>query len=240
MDSDALSVIASSGRRGDDDKLLDRLLVQAAQSAMDSGSLRGVLVVAGGDHLGVECLRTLSDHARQTGVRLVLMIDQPAGDLEKTVGTGGAVCVLKMYNHRDANMAAEFIGKGHKFVLSQVTRLVGKSFGEGGNDSFNATTNQGTNAKQNRFGARGKGQGLSDSRGHTWTGTRTWQGSDNISTSNTSGRVYEFVVEPQEILGMPETSFILVDNTGQGRRVIMVDGNPGICLLDRVSPALTQ
>jgi hypothetical protein len=168
------------------------------------------------------------------------MIDQPQGELEKTVGVGGAVCVMKMYNHRDANVAAEFIGKGHKFVVNQVTRQVGKSFADGGGDSFNATTNQGTNAKQNKFGTRGKGQGLSDSRGHTWTGTRTWQNTDNISTSSASGRVYEFVVEPAEILGMPETAFILVDNGGHGRRVIMVDGNPGICLLDRVATTLAQ
>jgi hypothetical protein len=38
------------------------------------------------------------------------MIDQPRGDLEKTAGTGGAVCIMKMYNHRDASVAAEFIG----------------------------------------------------------------------------------------------------------------------------------
>ena len=47
--------------------------------------------------------------------------------------------------------------------------------------------------------------------------------------------MYEFTVEPQEILGMPETLFILVDNSGHGRRVITADANPGICLRDRVS-----
>lgn len=222
-----LTVVASAGRRGDRDVLLDRLLVQVALAGIDGGSLHGVLVVAGADHLGTDTLRALSDHTRQAGVRLMLLIDQPQGDLEKTVGTGGAVCVMKMYNHRDATVAAEFIGKGHRFVISQVTRQVGRTFSDGGGDSFTANTSAGVN--------RGLGKGRSDSRGHAWSGTRNWSAADNIGTSSTSGRVYEFVVEPHEILGMPETAFILVDNTSHGRRVTMVDGNPGICLLDRVA-----
>lgn len=222
-----LTVVASAGRRGDRDVLLDRLLVQVALAGIDGGSLHGVLVVAGADHLGTDTLRALSDHARQAGVRLMLLIDQPQGDLEKTVGTGGAVCVMKMYNHRDAAVAAEFIGKGHRFVISQVTRQVGRTFTDGGGDSFAANTTASANG--------GIGRGKSNSRGHAWTGTRSWSAADNIGTSNTSGRVYEFVVEPHEILGMPETAFILVDNTSHGRRVTMVDGNPGICLLDRVA-----
>jgi hypothetical protein len=231
---DALSVVTTSGYLNDRKELIDRLVVNLAQRAMDHGRLDGFLVVAGVDHLGAGQLRVLSEHARQAGVRLVLMIDQPQGDLERTAGTGGTVCIMKMYNHRDANMAAEFIGKGHRFVISQVTRQVGKTFSDGGGDNFAATTNSGTDHKL-RAGTRGRAQGVSDTRGHTWTGTRTWQTADNIGTSSTSARVYEFVVEPQEILGMPETSFILVDNSGQGRRVVMADGNPGICLLDRVS-----
>ena len=88
--------------------------------------LSGFLVVAGADQLGARVLAVLSDHARLAGIRLMLMIDQPQGDLEKTVGTGGAVCIMKMYNHRDAAVAAELIGKGYKFVVNQVTRQAGQ------------------------------------------------------------------------------------------------------------------
>ena len=64
---------------------------------------------------------------------------------------------------------------------------------------------------------------------------RNWSLADNLSNSSATSRVYEFTVDPQQILGMPETAFILVDNTGPGRRVVMADSHPGICLLDRVS-----
>ncbi|GIH21246.1 hypothetical protein [Rugosimonospora africana] len=231
----AVSLVITPGRRDDAKDLLDRMLVQLAQRAMERGGLRGVLAVAGADRLGAEDLGVLSDHARRAGVLLMLMIDQPQGDLEKTVGTGGVVCVMKMYNHRDANVAAEFVGRGYRFVVNQVTRQVGKSFTDSGGDSFAATTSQSGGTHRRRRYGWVSGTDISNSRGHTWTGTRGWQTGDSIGVSTASSRVYEFVVEPQQILGMPETAFLLVDNSGHGRRVVMADGNPGICLLDRVA-----
>jgi hypothetical protein len=227
-----VTLVTTPGGRDDRKELTDRLLVQAAQAAMvGERRLTGYLIVAGADHLGAQTLTVLSDHARRADVRLVLMIDQPQGDLEKTAGTGGAVCIMKMYNHRDAAIAAEFVGRGHKFVLSNVTRQTGRSFSDGGSDNFTASTGHSDGTNQGRRG----GTSVSDTRGHAWAATRTWQASDNISSSTAAARVYEFIVDPQEILGMPETAFILVDNSGKGRRVAMTDGNPGISTLDRVS-----
>lgn len=232
----ACSVVATTGARDDRTVLTNRLLVQLAQRAMGpAGQISGLLVVADADHLGATSLEQLSDYARLAGVWLVLMIDQTQGDLERTLGTGGAVCVMKTYNHKDAGIAADFIGRDHKFVVSQVTRQVGKTFTDGGGDNFAAATNRGSSAKPGLLRERGRLKDLTNSRGHTWTAARNWSRADNLSDSQTASRVYEFTVDPQQILGMPETAFILVDNTGNGRRVIMADCYPGICLLDRVA-----
>jgi hypothetical protein len=232
----ALSVIATEGGHNDRKELLDRLVVQLAQNALqDAGSFAGLLVVAGADHLGAAVLERLSGHARQAGVRLMLMIDQPQGDAEKLVGTGGAVCVMKMYNHRDANVAADFIGRGHKFVVSQLTTQVGKTLTEGGGDNFSAASVQGGNAKAGLLRETGRRTGVTESRGHTWTGVRNWTAADNVGSGTAASRVYEFTVDPQQVLGLPETAFFLVDNTGPTRRVVFADANPGICLLDRVA-----
>ncbi len=234
----ACTVVATAGTRDDRAMLTDRLLVRLAECALrPGGQISGVLVVADADHLGAATLAQLSDHARLAGTRLVLMIDQTQGDLEKTLGTGGAVCVMKAYNHKDAGIAADFIGRDHKFVVSQVTRQVGKTFTDGGGDNFAASTNRGSSAKRGLLRERGRIRDLTNSRGHTWTAARNWSLADNLSDSQTASRVYEFTVDPREILGMPETAFILVDNTGSGRRVIMADCYPGICLLDRVALA---
>ncbi|MBF9130315.1 hypothetical protein I0C86_15320 [Plantactinospora sp. S1510] len=231
-----VNLIATEGGRGDRKEQIDRTLVRLARTAMDGRRwISEFLVVAGADHLGAAELQMLSEHARAAKVRLVLMIDQPQGDLEKSAGLGGAVCFMKLYNHRDASVAAEFIGKEHRFVLNQLTRQVGSTFTDGGGDSFAANTSGSGNSKQRRSGTPGRPTGLSDSRGHAWTGTRNWSNADNVSTSTGSGRVYEFKIDPEQLLGMPETAFVLVDNSGQGRRVILADCNPGLCQLDRVS-----
>lgn len=232
----AVSVIATAGDRNDRKDLLDRVLLQLIQRALpDIGRRVGFLIVAGADQLGAASLEMLSDHARHAGVRLLLMIDQPQGDMEKTVGTGGAACFMKMYNHRDATIAAEFIGRGHKFVVSQLTLQTGKGFTDGGGNNFSAETERGSTAQHGTIRERGQESELTENRAHTWTAVRNYSLAQNLSRSSTSGRVYEFTVDPQQILGMPETAFILVDNTGHGRRVVMADSNPGICLLDRVS-----
>lgn len=239
--ADRLLLVTTEGGRDDRKELLDRLLVQLAQRELERGTgIDGTLVVADAGHLGAGALQMLSDHARQAGVRLVLMVAQPQGDLEKTLGTGGVVCVMKMYNHRDAAVAADFIGRDHTFVVSQLTRQVGKTLTDGGGDNFSAATTQGTSAKPGLLRERGRTRDLSESRGHTWTGVRSWSLADNVSSSQTSTRVYELTVDPQQILGLPETAFVLVDNTGPGRQVVMADGNPGICLLDRVATTAAE
>ncbi|MGA6164619.1 hypothetical protein [Amycolatopsis magusensis] len=226
----ALSVLATPGGNDDRKELIDRLLVHLARRAIRSPGLRGsYLAVAGVDRLGATAVRALSEEARAAGVRLVLFLDQPQDDLEKIVGTGGAVCVMKMYNHKDATVAAEFIGKGHKFVVNQLTHQSGRTFGDGGGDNFSATTGNGSTS-----GSR-KQRGSSDSRGHTWAGNRTWSSAENISTSISTSRVYEFITDTQAILGMDPTEFILVDNSGRGRRVVLANCHPEICLFDRVS-----
>ncbi|BCJ74517.1 hypothetical protein CS0771_40610 [Catellatospora sp. IY07-71] len=235
--SDQVTIVSTAGGHDERKHLVDRLLVQLAERAMADGRLTGFLIVAGADHLGAAALQRLSSQARSAGVRLLLMIDQPQGDLERTAGTGGVVCLMKMYNHRDAAVAAEFIGREHRFVLHAVTRQVGRSFSDGGGDSFAANTGHSDNTSRRSGGRPGKDTGLSDSRGHVWTGTRNWSAGESISTSTSSQRVYEFTVDPQEVLNLPETAFFLVDNSGHGRQVVLADSNPGICLLDRVSLA---
>jgi hypothetical protein len=226
-----VALLATPGGKDDRKDLIDRLLLQLTRHAIRSAGLRGsYLVVAGADRLGGTAVRALSEQARAAGVRLVLFLDQPQDDLEKIVGTGGAVCIMKMYNHKDATIAAEFIGKGHRFVVNQLTHQAGQTFTDGGGDNFSATTNNGTNSGGSR-----RQRGVSDSRGHTWAGSRNWSSAENIGTSTTTARVYEFITEPQAILGMDTTEFILVDNSGNGRRVVMANCYPEICLSDRLS-----
>jgi hypothetical protein len=229
-----VTVVATGGGRGDRKDLADRLVANLTQFEMHRGGrFADLLVVAGADRLGVGGLARLSDHALAAGVRLMVMIDQPQGGWEAGLGTGGAVCVMKMFNHQDAEIAAQFIGREHRFVLSQLTRQAGRSFTESGGDSFGVSTGRGSEGPPSVWEPRGPVVGVSESRGHAWTGVRNWSAGQQFGRGSTLARSYEFAVEPREILGMPETAFILVDSSGAGRRVVMADSNPGISLSGR-------
>lgn len=224
-----VSVLATSGETGDDKDLLDRMLVQLA--LRQPGRYADLLVVAGTDRLGTATTAMLADHTRTAGIRLVLMVDQPQGEMERTAGTGGAVCVMRLYNHKDAAVAADFIGREYRFVVNQFSAQVGKSFSEGGGDTFSAGTNESTSK-----GGLGQRRSQSAGTSHTLGGSRNWTMGDSLNNSTTTGRVYEFIVDPQQMLALPETAFILVDSSGPSRRVVLADSYPGICLLDRVAP----
>ncbi|GGK10420.1 hypothetical protein GCM10010123_45490 [Pilimelia anulata] len=231
-----LAVVATPDGRGDDKRLLDQVLVQLAQHLCDQPRRPRVLVVAGVDHLGAGTLDLLAGHARRAGVRLVLMIDHPQGTGEAAIGTGGAVCVMKMYNHRDAEAAASFIGREHTFVLSETTVNVGRSFSDGGRDGFAVSTGRDSHGSPETWPMARRIDGVSDSRGQAWTGTRTWNAGRSVDSSWTASRVHEFTVDPERILGLPETAFILVDNAPSGRQVVLADCNPGLALLNGAEP----
>jgi hypothetical protein len=113
--AEQVSLVTTASGAGERKVLLDRLLVELTQRALRRrGHLDGTLVVAGADHLGAASLDALSQRARTSGVRLVLMVDHPRGELDEALGTGGAVCIMQMADHGDATAAADLVGRGHE------------------------------------------------------------------------------------------------------------------------------
>ncbi|MGH3940919.1 MAG: hypothetical protein ACRDTG_20235 [Pseudonocardiaceae bacterium] len=213
-----------------------------------------VMIVAGADHIGRESLEAMTRQARRVGVRLILLLERLRGELQELLGSSdSASIIMRLGNTQDSAAAAEFIGRGHKFVLNQVTNQVGKTFTEGTAESRGTqegeshTSGHAKNRTQNwTAGAglfsryAGKSLGTSTSESYTESRSRTWQEtvSQSVSDSTTDGtvtaRVYEFAVEPTEIQSLPPTAFVLVEAGLSGRRVVLGDCNPGITLLDRV------
>jgi hypothetical protein len=82
-----------------------------------------MLVVAGADRIGLAGLESLARQCRRVGVRLVLLLERPRGDLKELLGSSDSATILmRLGNAQDAAAAAEFIGRGHKMVLSQSPR----------------------------------------------------------------------------------------------------------------------
>jgi hypothetical protein len=242
----------TSARRKD---LTDRVLFQVVlhqlrrRRAADTPMM---LVVAGADHLGRAGLEAMARHAEISGVRLVYMFERLAGDGEPFLGGGGSASVLmRLGNAREAAAAAEFIGRGHVFVLSQLTEQIGKSFSTsdassvGGQTSVSETegtsrSSGGVRAQGGIFSrlagshtSKGWNRSVTVSRSSTWERTHSISEGDQLNRGATLERSYEFTVEPTAIQQLPPTAFVLVDPAGL-RRAVSGDCNPGIVLLPRV------
>ncbi|GAA3041391.1 hypothetical protein [Actinokineospora globicatena] len=263
-----LSIVSTTHRQRRRKDFLDRVLFQRLLHGVRDGeaSQNTTLVVAGVDHIGLVSLEELAQECRRADVRLILLLDRLRGDAQQLLGSSDSAAVLmQLGNAQDASAAAEFIGKGHKMVLSQVTRQVGATFtegssrSEGGNEGYSST--EGTTVSTSSSTTRGSSDtdfkttwSRSSTRGHstsrqesfTESRSKTWQDTANVSraASSTDGtteaRSYEFAVEPTTIQSLPPTAFVLVETPAGGRRVVLGDCNPGVCLLDRVAlqPAL--
>ncbi|MGK5531842.1 hypothetical protein [Streptomyces sp. URMC 129] len=215
-----------------------------------------VLVVAGADAIGLEGLESLARQCRRIGIRLVLMLERLRGDLREMLGSSDSAAVLmRLGNAQDAAAAAEFIGRGHKLVLSQITAQVGKTFTRGTSHTSGTTvgssTTTGTSTSKGRSWSASGDSWLADTVGGSFSTTRSqsftesrsqsWQDTVNLSEADartdgtTHARVYEFAVEPTTIQSLPPTAFVLVETPSNGRRVVIGDCNPGITLLERVA-----
>lgn len=200
-----------------------------------------VMVVAGADRLGLDSLEDLTTQARRLGLRLALLFEHLRGDLKDLVGGADSTTVfMRLGNFQEADAAAQQIGRGQKFVLSQLTKQIGETLTTGTSDSFGLQ--EGVTVTSTSGGGYGDGHSNRNwSNADTETRTESWQTTTSQSRGRTEtegvtlARVHEFMVEPTQIQDLPHTAFLLVSSGGSARRIMLGDCNPGICLLPRVS-----
>jgi hypothetical protein len=255
-----VGTMSSHHRRKD---LLDRVVFHRVLHAMRTlrpGGPQDVIAIAGADHVGLESLEALARHARRIGVRLIFLLEHLRGDLVQLLGgSDSAALVMRLGNASEAAAAADFIGREHRFELSQLTEQIGQTFthgtatSEGG--SVTNTSTSGFSSSSSFGGSSGGGMGgvgggggssfssstfgtsssRSVSRMRSWQETVNQSEADSTSRGQTQARVYEYAVEPTTIQGLPPTAFILVEVDRSGRRVVGGDCNPGIALLPRLA-----
>jgi hypothetical protein len=250
-----LATIATRARTGRHRRFLDHVVFHRALQELHSRQVTGreTLVVAGADQIGLEALEAMARQARRSGVRLIFLIQHLRDDLRKLLGAGGtATLLMQLGNGEEAAAAAEFIGRGHKFVMSQLTEQIGKtlthgsSTSEGGSEGV--TTSRGSSSGgsssssySSNGGSSSSGSSWSsfssraESREANWSDTRSQSEARSETLGRTDARVYEFTVEPTTLQGLAPTAFVMVETAPTGRRVVLGDCNPGIVLLDRVA-----
>ncbi|MEU4714801.1 hypothetical protein AB0F73_14230 [Micromonospora purpureochromogenes] len=206
------------------EELLKELVLQGLVQRLTSAEpFVGPLVIAGADDLSHRHIERLTDLCVRRGVRLVLMFRHLRDSAVRAVGAD-VVAFMRLSNHEEAARAADFIGRQHTFVLSQLTRTLGGSQ---------------THSQGNSLGFSDQTSGAlwqkHVSVGRSWTHTRTVADSMNWNESQSEQRVYEYVVEPRTLQDLPDYALIEVTQ-GTGRlSVRTVECNPDIVSLPRVT-----
>jgi hypothetical protein len=180
---------------------------------------------------------------------LVLLLQHLRGDLTQLLGgAGNATILMRMSNAEEAKAAAEFIGREYTFQDNQITQQVGESVTDGYSDSWGSqsstSTNTGTHANKpksagwldRQAGSTGTSEGSAVSRSDTWQRTVNHSLTDSTSTSTTTARLYELIVDPRQIQHLSLTGFLLIETDSAGHpRVVEGDCDPGIALRPRVA-----
>ena len=144
--------------------------------------------------------------------------------------------IMRLGHAAEAAAAAEYIGRGYSFKLSQITRQLGSTDTVGGGDSWGTATTTGWGQQSTSSPDGGSsGTSYSESISESFQKMSNWSRAESVSESTTHQRVYEFAVEPQTVQTLPVTAFILVEGGTQGRRASIADCNPAIAMLDRVA-----
>lgn len=263
-----LAIVRSDESNARRKGFVDRVLFQAVAHRLagsQAPAAEPVLIVVGADELGRAGLEAMARHARRAHVRLVYLFEHLRDDAADMLGGGDSVTLLmRLGNGREATTAAEYIGRGYTFQLSQLSRQVGTNSSRGTSTSATDTdggsstrTNSGSSSRSwggsdsSSWGGGGSGGSSGSNWGRSFTDTwsdsltetwsTSWQKGQNFSegTSETDGAVlqrsYEFTVEPTQIQTLEPTTFLLVDSGPQGRRITMGDCFPGSVFVPRRS-----
>jgi hypothetical protein len=202
------------------------------------------VIIAGADELTRPHLERLADACERRRVPLTLMFRHLREDALAVLG-GGTAAFMRLGHHGEAEQAASYIGRQHRFVLSQLTATLG------GNETHTRTDTEGyavTNAvtfgsaqgwSEDPLGGGSRNGGMNRSRALTtsrnWSVARSWATGTNWSTAAAAQRVYEFAVEPPVLQNLPDHALLLTAPGRTGPDLRAVECDPAIVTLPGVS-----
>jgi hypothetical protein len=237
----ALDSTARSARS----ELLTTLAVQwlTVQVSASTASAPAV-IIAGADEITRAHLERLADACERRRVPLTLMFRHLREDALAVLG-GGTAAFMRLGNHAEADQAASYLGRQHKFVLSQLTATLG------GNETYTRTDTEGygvTDAAtfgssqgwaEDPLGGGSRNGSLTRSRGLTtsrnWSVAQSWATGTNWSTATAAQRVYEHAVEPTVLQHLPDHALLLTRPGPTGPDLHAVECDPAIVTLPGVS-----
>ncbi|WNI20962.1 hypothetical protein [Streptomyces sp. ITFR-16] len=234
-------------------EMLADLAVQSVTRRLASSkeTVPAVVVALGEQGLQRRCLEQLANVCEHRGAQLTFLHPHLREGSVEMIG-GGTVAFMRLGNHQEAGVAADFLGRRHSFVLHSLTdtegevvntsvaRTLGSSTSSGTTHSDSVTdgSNWGRGeGSRTHGGSRSRTSGTSTSTTRTTNESTTHTTGDSRSTgtAHSEQRVYEYVVEPTRLQALTDFGLLLVERGPDGSvSVHPADCNPNIALLDQV------
>jgi hypothetical protein len=192
-----------SGARSARAEMLTALAIQwlTVQVSASSASAPAV-IIAGADEITRPHLERLSDACERRRVPLTVMFRHLREDTLQMLG-GGTAAFMRLGNHAEAEQAASYIGRQHKFVLSQRTATVGgnQTLTRSGTQGYSDSDTSSRSWQEFHLGFGSRTRGTSTSR--NWSTGTSWADGTNWSDATATQRVYEYAVEPAVLQNLP-------------------------------------
>jgi hypothetical protein len=185
------------------------------------------VIVAGADEVTRPHLERLAGACERRRVPLTVMFRHLREDALHMLG-GGTAAFMRLGHHTEAEQAASYLGRQHKFVLSQLTATQGGNRTLTGGSSEGCGDSDTASASWPEFslgpGSRSRSRGTS----RNWSTSRSWADGTSWSDATTAQRVYEYAVEPAVLQNLPDQALLLAARGPAGPRLQAVECDPAI------------
>jgi hypothetical protein len=195
-------------------EILSRALARAFSR---SSSTHDLLIVAGAETLSEDVLDSLKGSAEQLSKQLILFFGAITPLAQRSLGSGGSdfSIFLRLPNADDAEVAARHFGREFTFVVN------GISIAEGQTQEWNETQGTSWTSTKTRGHNTGWGSGFGGNVSRSFAnGTNEAQtrgGNKSTTTTTSSARVHEYVVEPEVFQHLDDFVMLAVE----GQRAVL-------------------
>jgi hypothetical protein len=197
------------------------------------------LFLCGAEKVRGDVLDRLTDACESTGTGLVLLFRSIPKPVRQRLGRGhAAVGFMRLGNAEDARAAAAHIGADESLVMAGVTEAAGDVLADVAGSGYASTVARArsserpltdpiwTPVRRPYAGGGALVEGLASSS--TWV--------NSVLAPSAAAPFRELMISAQQLQELPPTAMVFAHPTAHGRRIELVDANPGIMALPTAQP----
>lgn len=174
-----------------------------------------------GDSVPDRLLNAVADAAERSGTQLLVFFERLSDNSGNRLGWRGAPVAgfFRLPNPKEAQLAADFLGKQHTFVLAGTSDSTGSSFEWGWSTTHTRGTDHSTSTSwqlgRNFSSTLSRSSSTSSSVSHATSGGA----STNRGHTDNYSRVYEHLLDPSVFQGLDTGAVLLVDASTRSARL---------------------